>query len=418
MDLGRDMYRKIILIIVMYGNIWAYDSIDEALENGVSSGDITFYGSYTNGIDSINKAKNDLNESGYMVGSVGLAYHSAFWKYLRVAVSFRAVGILYEQDKDSQWSSNALLNNPGRYGNGDASRDFYMNDRTMLGQSYIEYFDGNTSIKVGRVFADSEWADRLIDGVSVRNRSLPNALIEALWVKNNGYVQYNKMTGFYNVNPHSSLGLTQASFKYYIGEKFDVKFYGIANPSIFYAAGVKASARYESSQSYIGLSGHFATSFEQTYGRLNGENGNGYNTDIKVYVGVKDMAEASGGFISSGANVGWGSLNTLGNNISPFFMWGGRALLEGVDASLWYGKVMFAIDRVSFAVVYGSTKFRSVSIDNLQNPYDRVNEVNLLVDFGFTEHLSALLNILNTHGGAQRYYPHTTNVNLGMKLAF
>ena len=56
MDLGRDMYRKIILIIVMYGNIWAYDSIDEALENGVSSGDITFYGSYTNGIDSINMA--------------------------------------------------------------------------------------------------------------------------------------------------------------------------------------------------------------------------------------------------------------------------------------------------------------------------------------------------------------------------
>ena len=40
MDLGRDMYRKIILIIVMYGNIWAYDSIDEALENGVSGGGI------------------------------------------------------------------------------------------------------------------------------------------------------------------------------------------------------------------------------------------------------------------------------------------------------------------------------------------------------------------------------------------
>ncbi len=130
------------------------------------------------------------------------------------------------------------------------------------------------------------------------------------------------------------------------------------------------------------------------------------------------MAEASGGFVGSGANVGWGSLNTLGNSISPFFMWGGRALLEGVDASLWYGKVMFAIDRVSFAVVYGSTKFRGISYTSMQNPYDRVNEVNLLVDFGFTEHLSALLNVLNTHGGAQRYYPHTTNVNLGMKLAF
>ena len=414
------MYKKITLILIICANVWAYDSLDEALENGVSSGDITFYGNYTNGADTPlnSRAKNDLSQASYVVGSVGLAYHSAFWKYLRVAVSFRALGVMYENDKNSQWGANEFANNPSRYGIGDASRDFYMNDRTMLGQSYIEYFDGDTSIKVGRVFADSEWADRLIDGVNVRNRSLPNTLIEALWVKNNGYVQYNKMTGFYAVNPHSVLGLTQASLKYYFGEKFDVKFYGIANPSIFYAAGAKASARYESSQSYIGLSGHFATSFEQTYGRYKGENGNGYNTDVKIYVGVKGMAEASGGYIGSGANIGWGSLNTLGNSISPFFMWGGKALLEGVDASLWYGKVMFAIDRVSFAIVYGSTKFRAMSLTNMRYPYDRVNEANLLIDFGFTEHLSAILNVLNTHGGSERYYPHSTNVNLGIKLAF
>lgn len=405
------------IMLLWFLNIYAYDSIDEALENGISSGDITFYGNYTDGNkDSI--LKDELSQAAYAVGSVGLAYHSAFWKYLRVAVSFRAVGAIYEYSTQSQWSSNGLLNNPNRYGIGDASRDFYMNDRTMLGQSYLEYFDGDTSIKAGRVFADSEWADRLIDGVSLRNRSLPNMLIEALWVKNNGYVQYNKMTGFYNINPYNTLGFAQLGFKYHIGEKFSIKFYGMANPEMFYAAGVKATARYESSQSYIGLSGHFTTSFEQKHGRLNGQNGNGYNTDVKIYVGVKGYAEASGGFIGSGANVGWGSLNTLGNSVSPFFMWGGRALLEGVDASLWYGKVMFAIDRVSFAVVYGSTKFRPISIGNVLNPHDRVNEVNLLLDFGFSEHVSAILNVLNTHGGAQRYYPHTTNANLGLKLAF
>ncbi|RDU60742.1 Opr family porin [Helicobacter marmotae] len=417
------MQRSIIVFLMicgLFGNIWAYDKLDDALENGISSGDILFYGNYTNGRDVISGGmKDDYNQAGYMVGSVGLAYHSAFWKYLRVAVSFRAANILYEDDKLSQWSAGALSNNPNRYGVGDASRDFYMNERTMLGQSYIEYFDGDTSIKAGRVFADSEWADRLIDGISVRNRSLPNLLIEALWAKRNGYVQYNKMTGFYNVNPYSSLGFSQVSFKYYIGDKFSIKVYGIANPSIFYATGVRASARYESSQSYIGLSGHFATSFEQNYGISNGNSGNGYNTDVKLYVGVKGMAEASAGYIGSGANIGWGSLNTLGNSISPFFMWGGRALLEGVDASLWYGKVMFAIDRVSFAIVYGSTKFRTLSLlSDIRNPYDRVNEVNLLLDFGFTEHLSAILNVLNTHGGSERYYPHSTNANLGVKLAF
>lgn len=417
--------KKIVLAAMLcgsvWGYVWGYDSIDEALENGISSGDITLYGNYTNGTKNQgnNKGKNDFSESGYMVGSVGLAYHSAFYKYLRVAVSFRAVGVAYENDIDSIWGAGNLTNNPNRYGKGDASRDFYMNDRTMLGQSYLEYFDGDTSIKAGRIFADSEWADRLVDGLWLRNRSLPNALIEGLWVKNSGYVQYNKMTGFYDVNPHNSLGLTQASFKYHIGEVMSVKFYGIANPSMFYATGVKASARYEASKSYIGLSGHFATSFEQTYGVQKGNQGNGYNTDVKVYVGVKDMAEVSGGYIGSGSNIGWGSLNTLGNSVSPFFMWGGRALLEGVDANVWYGKVMFAIDRVSFAVVYGSTKFRGMSMVNEPlKPYDRVNEVNFLLDFGFTEHFSGIVNVLNTHGGSQLYYPHMTNVNLGMKLAF
>lgn len=294
-----------------------------------------------------------------------------------------------------------------------------MNDRTMLGQSFVEYFDGVTRIKFGRVFAGSEWADRLVDGVSLRNQSLPNVTIEALWAKRNGYVQYNKMTGFYDVNPYSDFGLSQLGFSYNLGTMMSFKVYGVANPEVHYATGTKITFRYEASKSYLGVSGHFATSFEQEQGRVKGQNGNGYNTDIKFFVGVKGMAEASGGYIGSGANIGWGSLGVLGNSISPFFMWGGRALLEGADANLWYGKVIFDIDRVSFAVVYGSTKFRPVrGLNAPQSAYDRVNELNLLVDFGFTEHVSAILNVLNTHGGSKLYYPHMTNVNLGMKLAF
>lgn len=409
-----------VCALLCAGSLWGYESIDEALENGISSGDITFYGNYTNGVKvPSGGAKSDLSTAGYMVGSVGLSYHSAFYKYLRVAVSFRALGVAWEDDRDSQWSAAPLLNSPNRYGKGDASRDFYMNDRTMLGQSYVEYFDGDTSVKVGRVFVDSEWVDRLIDGVYVRNRSLPNALIEGLWVKNQGFVQYNKMTGFYDVNPYNDLGLTQIGFKYMLGDVASVKFYGAANPEVSYTAGVKATIRYDTSKSYIGASGHFATSFEQKRGILGGEQGNGYNTDVKVFVGVNDMAELSGGYIGTGANIGWGSLNTLGNGVSPFFMWGGRALLEGADASLWYGKAMFNYDRVSFAVVYGGTKFRPRrALNGSDKPYDRVNEVNLLIDFGFTEHLSAILNVLNTHGGSERYYPHMTNANLGVKLAF
>lgn len=412
--------RKIVYGLAgAFFGLFAYDSIDEALRNGISNGDITFYGSYTHGPKSTTLAKSDFNNSGYAVGSVGLAYQSAYWKYLRVAVSFRAVGVMYEDSKISQWGGNALTNNPGRYGQGDASKDFYMNDRTMLGQSFVEYFDGVTRVKLGRVFAGSEWADRLIDGVMVRNQSLPNVTIDALWAKRNGYVQYNKMTGFYDVNPYSNLGYSQLAFSYNLGSMMSFKFYGIANPEVHYATGVKLTLRYETSKSYLGASGHFATSFEQQHGVSKGQNGNGYNTDITLFVGVKDMVEASAGYINTGSSIGWGSMGMLGNTISPFFMWGGRALLERADVDLWYGKVIFNIDRVGFAVVYGGTRFRPIlNLDGGQRSADSVNEVNLLVDFGFTEHVSAILNILNTHGGSQMYYPHMTNVNLGMKLAF
>ena len=99
--------KKVVLGAMLCGGLWGYDSIDEALENGILSGDITLYGSYTNGTKNQggNKGKNDFSEFGYMVGSVGLAYHSAFYKYLRVAVSFRAVGVLYENDTDSIWGA-------------------------------------------------------------------------------------------------------------------------------------------------------------------------------------------------------------------------------------------------------------------------------------------------------------------------
>lgn len=118
----------------------------------------------------------------------------------------------------------------------------------------------------------------------------------------------------------------------------------------------------------------------------------------------------------SGAN-GIGSLNAVGNNVSPFFMWGGRAFLLGSDASLGFGKINFSIDRISLALVYGSTRF-SMPYGFTQGGFDRVNEVNLLLEFGLSEHTSFLFNFLNTHAGKKLYYPHTTALNFGLKLAF
>ena len=421
----KPLYSLALASLAYSGCAWAYDTLDDALKNGISNGDVVLYGSSTSIKGGAAHAGSDLSNSGYVAGSIGLAYRSGFYKTWRFMISFRAAKAFYEADKNSLWLDD--INSPNRAGStGDASKDFYSAYRAMLGQSYLEYFDGDTSVRAGRIFAKSEWADRLIDGIYVRNKSLQNTLIEAFWAKSSGYVQYNKMTGMYALNPHSGFGLLNASIQYTFEHLLSLKAYGIFTPSIFSAAGFKAGLKYEVSNSYLGASANFTTSFEGAHSFVGSAAGNGVVFDARAFVGVKDFIETmrngleiSGGYIMSGAN-GIGSLNIIGNNISPFFMWGGRAFLLGSDASLGFGKINFSIDRISLALVYGSTRFHNPysALGRVQGGYDRVNEVNVLLEFGMSEHASLLLNVLNTHGGKNLYYPHTTAVNLGMKLAF
>ena len=423
------MIKKFFCSLICIGSTLAYDTIDEALQNGISNGDVVLYGSNTNisGAGLVPNTGSDLSNNGYVAGSIGLAYRSGFYKTWRFMVSFRAAQAFFEANENSIWLNDS--NSPNRTGSvGDASKDFYSNYRAMLGQSYLEYFDGDTSVRTGRIFAKSEWADRLIDGVYIRNKSLETTLIEALWAKSSGYVQYNKMTGMYAINPYTNTGLTNVSIQHTLWDLLSLKVYGIFTPSIFNAVGFKAALKYEVSNSYMGASTNFTTSFEGSRSLVNNTTGNGFVFDIRAFVGVKDFIqnmrnglEISGGYIMSGTN-GIGSLNIIGNNVSPFFMWGGKAFLLGSDVALAFGKINFSIDRISLALVYGSTRFHNpysmASFSRIQGAYDRVNEVNFLLEFGTSEHSSLLLNVLNTHGGDMVYYPHTTAVNLGVKLAF
>ncbi|MCI7484436.1 MAG: Opr family porin [Helicobacter sp.] len=423
------MKRKLLLgiVCVIGAYINAYDTIDEALSNGISNGDVVFFSSNTNVYGDTHQSmprQNDLTKSAYSVGSLGLAYRSGFYKSWRFMVSFRASENLYQAHKDSLWTDD--INSPGRsFSNqkGDAAKDFYA--PAMLGQSYLEYFHEDTSIRTGRVFVKSEWADRLIDGVHIRNKSFENIIIEAFWAKSSGYVQYNKLSGLIDVNPNSRAGLLNTSIKYTLNDMFSLKAQAIYAAQLFNAFSAKAAFRYEISNSYIGANAQFTASFEDInspYRRT--QDNDTFVFDTRAYIGVKDFIddlhnglEISGGFIRSGEN-GIGSLNAVGNNISPFFMWGGRAFLVGSNASLGFAKIHFTIDRISLALVYGSTHFQKpFGLSTIYNGFDRVNEVNFLLDFSLSEHTSAIFNLLNTHKG-KAYYPHTTLINFGIKLSF
>lgn len=412
--------RWINAMIIGVSLVFGYENIDDALSNGISNGDVVFYGVHTSDTTSQQGISN-VN-AGYGAGSIGLAYRSEFYKNLRFMISFRASSMFYQLHTDSIWGDD--MNSPNREGSkGDGSMDFYASYRTMLGQSYIEYSNGKTSVQAGRIFAKGQWADRLIDGIFISNKSLPDTLIEVFWAKNNGYVQYNKMTAMGNVNPYNIIGLLGVRLKHsFFGEILSLEGFYNSAPSIFNAFGVKLNTKYTHSSAYVGGSLSVSSTLEGS-NSLKGNSKDSFVFDMRVYLGVKDIFESSanglelsGGFIQSGSN-GIGSLNIIGNNVSPFFMWGGRAFLLGDEASLGFGKINFTINRISLALVYGTTRFMLPNATQ-SVVFDRVNELNALCEFGISEHFMLLFNLLNTHGGNKLYYPHQNALHFGLKLSF
>ena len=83
-----------------------FESIDEALKNGVSKGDVILYGNYvglqkggatTIGDESLGLAHYAyLGNLGYLMGNVGLSYTSGFYKNFRASIGFRAVASFYD----------------------------------------------------------------------------------------------------------------------------------------------------------------------------------------------------------------------------------------------------------------------------------------------------------------------------------
>ena len=88
----------------------------------------------------------------------------------------------------------------------------------MLKDTFLEYFDGDTSIKAGRFFLSNEWVSNQVDGFWVRNRSLENLLLEMYWLYSYGDVTPTSMSALTRYNPNWS-GLTHLAAKYNLTTK-------------------------------------------------------------------------------------------------------------------------------------------------------------------------------------------------------
>lgn len=410
------IFIKYITILLTFFSIafGRYTNLDSALLNGNKRVDLLIFGDYLasqNGIYTNNLFGDSkrVGNLGYINAQVGLGYTTGFYYNLRFAVSFRATQALlnfnHAMRKDfTPNTANSVF--------GDSS--------VALGETFLEYFDGDTAVKLGRFQPISEWISHLVDGILVQNGSFKNLVLEGLWAYDYGRVSY------YEISPFRALGdfgYFNVGARYYLfGNQRNLKDSTYINafasfvPNIFVTLGVRAHwAKVFSNTFWMGVNAGFTGSIED-HSHIRSFNNNTFFIDAKVMAGIKNI-DFMVGYAGSGA-AGMGSIGALGagsgtqidmnnafyKNVQPFFVWGGRAIKMGANAHLLYaaGRFSFFDSKLNAYVAYGVTFFNGTryyggvrangsAITGLIQ-----NEIDAMVEFKITNTLSAISHITTT----------------------
>lgn len=388
-----DIKKLSLSLLASLLTLGAYENIDEALKNGITKGSVGIYSDYYDPFATSIADTFGMKDESYAALTMELHYRSGFYKNMRLSVGFGAGFALW------QWHK------------GDINLDFDSSNPILLKDTFLEYFDGDTSIKAGRFFLSNEWVSNQVDGFWVRNRSLENLLLEMYWLYSYGDVTPTSMSALTRYNPNWS-GLTHLAAKYNFTTKdweFWSKLYTSFAYSVNYVLGAGVGFEYKFSKSKIGLALNTAGSFEFSNGASGGD---GVDFDIKAYVEGAGL-EFSLGYIQTGKDSGWGSLNRINKTISPLGV--GKVLDSAfaLDTSVIYVRLGGEFDRVTLGLLYGVGLFESPLIGGRHIQ----NEVDFAISFNFTNNVSAFINVYNTHL-SNDVIPNVIQIQGGINLSF
>ena len=405
----------IIPLIVLSVSAHArYTKLDDALLGGTKSVELILFGKYTE------------RTKGYLNASVGLGYTTGFFYNFRASISF--------------FATQNLFTTQGTFG-----KDFRGANKTVIGEnsillneSFLEYFDGDTNIKAGRIQPINEYVNNLTDGIWIRNASLKNLVLDGFWAFTVGRVSYYQMNPFQRLGGVEGAGLFSFGAKYFLTDKRGFKdsmhlsAFTSFVPGVFATVGLRWhwGLRLGKGETWLGVDAGIVGSFEDKKSKL-AVDSNTFLFDAKVSVGFSWL-DLSAGYAAAGQG-GLGGINALGigggvqgdknafySALIPFFVWGGDAFKLGRNAQLIYaaGRLRFFEDRLVVYVAYGMTFF-----DGYTGRYGRdaakgliQNELDVMTEFSITKTLSVIAYMSDIHLG--RGVPNNFLVNAALRFAF
>ena len=406
-----------------------FASLTEALVNGEKKVDVMLYGDLSSSGNGGYYRNNLLGSSkfvgnaGYINTQIGLEYKSKFFYNFRAKVSFRAA---YSIISPNDGSRKDFFNN--------ATTDVLGDSSVAMGASYLEYYDGDTSVKAGRIDVISPWINNLIDGLWVRNGSLGDFMLEGIWAYSYGRVAYYEISpfrslkdyGWFNFNIHNYISGAKGDMQKATYVTLLLNFM----PDVFIGIGARGHGNINLTNNMsLMIDGGFAFSIEDKVDNRSFKT-NTFLADIKANLSYRAL-DVSAGYVLTGSS-GMGSLGILGvgggfdsdisrtfyTNIQPFFIWGGRAIKFGRNANLIYasGKISLFNNNLRLYAAYGITFFNGSPLYGGNATGIIQNELNVFADFKLSNVLSVLAHFSSTNFG--KNVPNGIELNGGVRIKF
>lgn len=310
---------------------FAAETIDEAFKGGKVSGSLTAYGIATNTGTGSTTADSDV---GYT--TAGLSYVTDSYKGLTVGMSYIA---------------------------GHAMADGALTNDSLMTEAYLAYATDGISLSIGRQAIDLEWLGDFNESVLASITAIPDTTITLAYTNEQTAADEDEIGNFTSVNGNEGLYVIDAKYSGVEGLELNPYFYSSKDLADYY--GLKASF----STDMIGVTAQYAMSSEDT------TTDDGSIGHIELSGSFEGLSVAAG-YIKTDKDVGTGSIEDFGDNISPF---DNGANTYAADAKTVYGSIGYSIAGLDLGVLYGTTDFGANSEES---------ELNVSAGYSFTESLS------------------------------
>lgn len=313
------------------------NTIDEAFKSGKVSGALDVYYETT--------SPETGNDTGFSAGTVSLGYETGSF----MGVSGK-VGFVGAHEFNSE---------------NDTEFDGAFSSKSIMSEANLTYATDGFSLTVGRQAVGLEWAGDYHEAAVGVITAIPDTTLVLVYSDKVAVAGNDEIEDFAKFNGKKGAYIVEGTYSGLSGFEFTPYYYTL--PDVADSYGLKTVY----SSDMFGAVAHYATA------DVDGATDDDSILHLEASTSIAGLSVALG-YAKTDKDGGANDIGAGDDNISPFE--DGNNFYEA-DAKTIYGSLGYSIAGVDLGLLYGETEYGTAD--------DKEKELNLMVDYGFTDSLSA-----------------------------